>query len=355
MPARAPKLFESPKRTPFLSHTGYKRCTTGVSREQSFMHPIRIACVRYLNTVVLIEGLAALDELSLIPTVPSRIADMVRSGEADIGLVSLIDALRLAPNAPAASSPALTLLPVGMIGCDGPTLTVRLFSSVPVERITRIHADTDSHTSIALARVLLKERYGIDPAITDFNAREHMPVWLSGASHAGPNALPSEGTEDGAWPEAMLLIGDKVVTDSPPAVRYPHQLDLGEAWHAMTNLPFVYAAWACRTGEESSPRVIHAARLLDRQLRHNLTRIDWIITRRAGEHRWPLDLARQYLGHLLRFQIGPREQAGAAAFAARAHALGIADAPAPRWASLDTPGHHASAHAPAPASAPISS
>lgn len=290
------------------------------------MDPIRIACVRYLNTVVLIEGLTALDEVALIPTVPSRIADMVLSGEADIGLVSLIDALRPAPNASSAA-PALTLLPVGMIGSDGPTLTVRLFSSVPLDRITRIHADTDSHTSVALARILLKERYGIDPVLTDFNAREHMPVWLSGGSQ--------DGSEDGAWPEAMLLIGDKVVTDSPPAVRYPHQLDLGEAWHALTSFPFMYAAWACRAGEESAPRILHAARLLDRQLRHNLTRIDWIITRRAGEHRWPLDLARQYLGHLLRFQIGPREQAGAAAFAMRAHALGIAAVPAPRWATLD--------------------
>lgn len=209
-----------------------------------------------------------------------------------------------------------------MIGCDGPTLTVRLFSSTPLERITRIHADTDSHTSVALARVLLKERLGIEPTITDFDAREHMPVWLSG------------GSEDGAWPEAMLLIGDKVVTDSPPAVRYPHQMDLGEAWHELTGLPFVYAAWACRTGEESSERVLHGARLLDRQLRHNMTRIDWIIARRAGEHRWPIDLASRYLGSLLRFTIGDRERTGAQAFAARAHALSLADTPAPRWASL---------------------
>jgi chorismate dehydratase len=299
------------------------------------MDPIRIACVRYLNTVVLIEGLAALDEVALIPTVPSRIADMVLANEADIGLVSLIDALRPTPSATPASSPALTLLPVGMIGCDGPTLTVRLFSSVPLDHITRIHADTDSHTSVALARVLMKDRFGIDPAILPFNAREHMPVWLSGGSNNSPNGGPNEGSEAGAWPEAMLLIGDKVVTDSPPAVRYPHQLDLGEAWHALTGLPFVYAAWACRAGEETSPRVLHAARLLDRQLRHNLTRIDWVITRRAGEHRWPLDLARQYLGRLLRFQIGPREQAGAAAFASRAHAMGITALPLPHWAALD--------------------
>ena len=282
--------------------------------------PTRIACVRYLNTAVLIEGLAQLPEIALVPTVPSRIADMVRSGEADIGLVSLIDAAGAAP-----SDPDLTLLPVGMIGCDGPTLTVRIYASVPLDRITRLHADTDSHTSVALARLLLKARFGRDVEIVHFDAREQMPVWLT----SGPPSS-SDGHEDGRWPEAMLLIGDKVVTDSPPAIRYPHQMDLGEAWKDLTGDPFVYAMWACRAGEEDSPAVRHGAAMLDRQLRHNLTRIDWIITRRAGEHRWPLDLARQYLGRLLRFTVTPRERAAAERFITLAHHHGIITSPAPR-------------------------
>ncbi len=58
------------------------------------MHPIRIACVRYLNTVPLIEGLDRLAGCELVPTVPSQIAAMVDSGSADLGLVSMIDAAR---------------------------------------------------------------------------------------------------------------------------------------------------------------------------------------------------------------------------------------------------------------------
>lgn len=284
------------------------------------MNPIRIACVRYLNTAVLIEGLSKLPELQIIPTVPSRIAEMVRGGEADIGLVSLIDAAEEPEGAP-----PLTLLPVGMIGCDGPTLTVRLYASVPLEEVSTIHADTDSHTSVVLARVLMKRRFDREVKIRDFNAREQMPVWLSGGS----------GTEDGTWPEAMLLIGDKVVTDSPPAIRYPHQLDLGEAWKAYTGMPFVYAMWACRSGEESSARIQTGAELLLRQLRHNLTRIDWIITRRAGEHRWPTDLARQYLGHHLRFTVGAREREAAERFISEARGLEASgrESPSLRWAS----------------------
>jgi chorismate dehydratase len=273
------------------------------------MIPVRIACVRYLNTVPLIEGLDKLDGLTLLPVVPSNIARMLATNEADIGLVSLVDAAR-------AADPALALLPVGMIGCDGPTLTVRLFSSVPLDQVRRLHADTDSHTSVIFAQLLLANLYSARPAIIDFDARERIAV-----GHQ-PSA-PSPHSLDEAWPETLLLIGDKVVTDSPPAIRYPHQLDLGEAWKKLTGLPFVYAMWACRAADADRPEIQTAARLLDRQLRHNRTRTDWIVAKRAPEHRWPRDLAARYLGEYLRYQVGPRERQAADRFIAEATTLGL--------------------------------
>src|ERR1043165_2706940 len=130
------------------------------------MRPLKIACVRYLNTVPLIEGLDKLAACELIPTVPSRIAGLVESGEADIGLASVIDA----------AQKDLALLPMGMIGCDGPTLTVRLFSEVPLDQIDTVHADTDSHTSVILCRLLLARLHGQRPRIVDFDARERMAI-----------------------------------------------------------------------------------------------------------------------------------------------------------------------------------
>lgn len=278
------------------------------------MHPIRIACVRYLNTVPLIEGLDRLAGCELVPTVPSQIAAMVDSGSADLGLVSMIDAARF----------GLSLLPVGMIGCDGPTLTVRLFSGVPLNQITAIHADTDSHTSIVLCRILLKALHGVRPRIVDFDARERTPVSAPG---------PAKDLDE-AWPETVLLIGDKVVTDSPPAVRYPYQLDLGEAWKALTGLPFVYAMWMCREDRAGDELILNAAALLDRQLKHNRTRMDWIVSTRAPEHRWPEDLARSYLGSLLRFSVGRREREAVEKFFAMAAADGLIESFRPRWVEL---------------------
>jgi predicted solute-binding protein len=196
-----------------------------------------------------------------------------------------------------------------MIGCDGPTLTVRVFSESPLEEVTSICADTDSHTSVVLCRLLFRRLFGRDVRIVPFDARERV---AAGAS-----------ADDVEHPPTVLLIGDKVVTDPTPTVRYPHQLDLGEAWKKETGLPFVYAAWACRAAEASSPKVRGIAALLDRQRRHNRTRLDWIAATRGPAARWPTDLAGRYLGKLLRYELGPREREAVTRFHGLAREAGF--------------------------------
>ena len=91
------------------------------------------------------------------------------------------------------------VVPSGGIGCDGPTLTVRIFSRLPIDKITTLACDVESHIPVALARIVLAERYGITPRLLD----------LAG---------------DGSDAPAILLIGDKVVMCRPSGM--PHQLDL---------------------------------------------------------------------------------------------------------------------------------
>jgi predicted solute-binding protein len=209
------------------------------------------------------------------------------------------------------------LLPVGMIGCDGRTLTVRLFSDVPFDRVRRIHADSDSRTSIVLARVLLERLHGVRPEVVRFDAREGV-------------AEKAEEMSD-LWPETLLLIGDKVVTSHPPPGRYPHQMDLGEAWRSLTGLPFVYAAWACRASEVDSPRIWEIASVLDRARRRNAMRLGWLASRRAPEHRWPTPLAREYLTRLLRYEVDERAREGAERFLVEASDLGLIELATVRW------------------------
>jgi len=261
------------------------------------METLRIGCVNYLNTVPLTEGLDVLAEAELVKAVPSNLIPMLEKDEVDVALVSLIDAVH--------SGVPMSILPCGMIGSDGPTLTVRLFSQIPIEQITAVHADTDSHTSVVLCRLLLAEMLGLEPKIIDYNALEQIPT--------AKRDTPSDSA-DSQWPETMLLIGDKVVTGSPPAVRYPHQLDLGAAWKELTGLPFVYAVWMCRSDRASDPKIAAASILLDRTRRHNRTRIDAIVSAQAPAHRWPVDLARKYIGSCLLYDYDARAQESAKMF-----------------------------------------
>ena len=83
--------------------------------------------------------------------------------------------------------------------------------------------------------------YGRRPEIVPLEARSALKVAESVRSPLTRFAKgePPSPTGGEGKPQAMLLIGDKVVTASPPATDYPHQLDLGEAWKTLTGLPFV--------------------------------------------------------------------------------------------------------------------
>jgi len=265
---------------------------------------VRLGCVSYLNTLPLIEGLEKAAGVELDRAAPARLIDLLTSGRVEAGLISLIDAQR--------SPEPLALMPCGMIGCEGATLTVRLYSAAPIPEITRVHADAESHTAAALLRLILARVHDVRAEVVEFDARERVVRHAAGAA------------DQAEWPESLLLIGDKVVTQSPPAVRYPHQLDLGEAWKAWTGLPFVYAAWMCRASEMGTERMRATARLLDRQRRRNASRADRVATGRARERGWPEDLARDYLGRKLRFDPAiPGAREAVERFFDEAHALGL--------------------------------
>jgi chorismate dehydratase len=260
--------------------------------------PIRLGVVSFVNTLPLIDGLENLADLDLRFTVPSLLLDQLVGNEFDLALCSSIDYQR--------SETPLIVVPVGLLGCDGSTLTVRLYSSCPLGQISEVYCDTDSHTSVVLMQILLKERYGIEPRLIDYDARERVA-----------RNRPVD------WPQAMLLIGDKVVTDSPPAIRYPYQLDLGAAWAKLTGLPFVFALWVTRRGCDPSI-IATAAAILDRQRRYNRQRLDLIVQRRALARGWPADLADGYLKQELAFEWSPRRRAGVELFFDKACEHGLA-------------------------------
>jgi chorismate dehydratase len=229
--------------------------------------------VSFLNAKPLIYGLDAIPGIELGLQVPSLLLDGLRDGRYDVALLPVIDYQRM---------DGLRLLTSGGIGCDGPTLTVRIFSPVPIPQIETLACDADSHTSVALARIILAEQYGVRP--------EFVPL-----------TSPREGRA--SCGVATLLIGDKVVAREPPRSLMPHQLDLGEAWKRLTGMPFVFAAWMARDGVDLGdlPAVLRRAKV------DGLANVERIISRAAGPLGWPADVARRYLTEYLKFDVGPQQ------------------------------------------------
>ncbi len=222
---------------------------------------------------------------------PANLLGRLVSGDVDLGLVPVIDYQ---------TSPVpLTVVPVGGIGSVGRTLTVRVFSRCPLGRVTSMLVDGESHTSVALLKVVFKDLYGTSPAIRPL-----------------PSAASSRVRSD-----AVLLIGDKVVSREPSPSVFPFQLDLGEAWRELTGLPFVFAVWMARKGAV----IDGVPELLAKRLQVNLGRIPEIVGRQARPAGWPPVLAERYLGSLLSYRVGPEELAAIEEFWSRCHRIGLLD------------------------------
>lgn len=177
------------------------------------MEKIRIGIVNYLNTKPLLYGIersGILERAELVPDYPSRVAEQLLNGQIDLGLVpvAVIPLLREAH-----------IITNYCIGCDGPVASVAIFADRPLEQVKRILLDYQSRTSVALARILLKEYWKLDLELAD------MPGDLVD--------LPGGDT-------AVVLIGDRALEQR--LVSY-YVYDLGEAWKGLTGLPFVFAAW----------------------------------------------------------------------------------------------------------------
>jgi chorismate dehydratase len=241
----------------------------------------RIGAVGYLNTTPLVWGMLhgpqrEAVELSLSP--PAVCAEQVESGATMIGLVPVAEIARQ----------GLEILPGLGISCLGPVRSILLFSRVPWRQIRTLAADASSRTSVQLARVILRERFGVEPQVTSF---------------------PPDLENMMAQADAALIIGDPALRIQPEQTPY-QWLDLGAEWLALTQLPMVFAAWA---GKPRLP-IEELTELTRASFEFGKARLDEIA---AGEHAQrgiSRELADQYLRHYIRFEIGLRERRGLETF-----------------------------------------
>jgi chorismate dehydratase len=249
----------------------------------------RVCAVSYLNSVPLVWGAEhgpQRGRFDLFYAVPSRCADLVAAGQADIGLVPVIEIARH----------GLASVPGIGIASRGEVRSILLISKVPFDQVRRLATDTGSRTSVQLARVVLARKFGAEPEV--FPADPPLVPMLDQA-------------------EAALLIGDAALSVDIATLEYPC-LDLGREWFSLTGLPFVFAEWAGRESGVTDELV----EMLHGSCQFGLSQIDRIIEVEAARRGFPKEFVRDYFTRNVVFPLGPEEETGLRLFLDYARDLG---------------------------------
>lgn len=238
--------------------------------------------VSYLNTVPLVWGMLHGEQRDLFDlsfAIPAECADRLASGLADIGIVPSVELNRQ----------KLEIIRGSGVACHGPVRSILLISKVPFAEIRRLATDSTSRTSVALSRIVLARKYGVEPQCVS----------------QAPNLRAMLERAD-----AALIIGDTALAINPAELPASYRvLDLGAEWVEMTGLPMVFAVWAACAGiphQDTAP--------FTDSLRFGLEHMEDIVRDQAPKLAFSESLVREYLTRNIVFELGEREYAGLSKF-----------------------------------------
>lgn len=218
------------------------------------------------------------EQVDLSFALPSVCAQELEQGKIQVGLLPVAESVRQ----------KLEIVPGVAITCFGAVRSILLFSRVPWNQVRTLAADVSSRTSVQLARVILREHYGVEAEVTP-----HTPVLANMLDEA----------------DAALIIGDPALRINPREEPYDW-LDLGSEWLRLTNLPMVFAAWAGKPGID-----VDAVGAITRgSYDYGKDRIGEIVNSEYQVRGISKDLASRYLTRHIRYEFGKEEQEGLEAF-----------------------------------------
>jgi len=209
-----------------------------------------------------------MQEIDLALEYPAQIAQHLREGTADMGLV---------PVAAIPAIPGARIVSDFGIAATGKVASVCIFSKVPMEEITHLYLDYQSRTSVRLAQVLLRHYWQKEVAL--LQAPENY-IGLIGGTTAG------------------VIIGDRALQQLP---HFPYIYDLAEHWQLHTGLPFIFAAWVANK-ELPDPFV----RRFNEACAEGLAHIDEVI----AEHPFPPYDLNTYYRENIRYTLDEEKKKG---------------------------------------------
>lgn len=239
----------------------------------------RLGVVSYLNCIHLYHSLLGSAEIEFIERLPADLTELLEAGEVDVALLPLFEYLRGVGEA---------LVPGVSIASDGPVQSVALFLNKPLPEVRSIAADRGSRSSVALLRVLLKERYAIAPNLSSRKAQ--LDTMLASF-------------------DAALIIGDEALRAQRRG-GFASVLDLGAEWTNWTHLPFVYAAWTTRAGLTPA-QCAELTQMLNRARNEGMTRLERIAAEQRGRGGLDEHGILEYLTHNIQTEFSERHRLGA--------------------------------------------
>jgi chorismate dehydratase len=180
---------------------------------------LKLGRISFLNVLPLyypLETGVVSHPFSIVPGTPAYLNGLMTKGDLDLSVVSSIEYAR--------HPERYLILPDLSISCRGPVKSVLLLSRLPLKDLSgeTVLVSTQSHTSVALIKILLSCHLGVDASFTPGSCTETLAR--------------------GERPAAFLAIGDEALRLDRHDL-YPYRWDLGEAWNSWTGLPFVFAIW----------------------------------------------------------------------------------------------------------------
>ncbi len=206
------------------------------------MTKLRISIVQYLNTAPLVWGFTngpLRGKYDLSFTVPSRCAEELRTGKADVAIIPAIEYQRIDD---------LVILPDIAIASKKLARSLLIIAKKPIEQVKSFALDRSSRSTQALTRILCAEKWKIAPQF--FEATPDLGAMFEQADAAlliGDPALRiAVGIERDSRPGPE---GQTVCPAATLGIRSSellHVYDVVGEWRSLTGLPAVLAVWAAR-------------------------------------------------------------------------------------------------------------
>lgn len=221
----------------------------GIPVASMIMGKLRISIVEFLNTAPLVWGFTdgpLVGKYDLSFAVPSQCAKDLRAGRADVGIIPSIEYQRMEN---------VVALPGMAIAAKNEVRSLLVISKVPIELATSIALDTNSRSTVALARILSRRHWNISPEFIDMAPdADEMLARADAAVVIGDPALRLRLKVDALQAKVpgteacCCCDGDGEDEHPVKGIETLFVYDVAQQWREMTGLPAVLAIWVARRG-----------------------------------------------------------------------------------------------------------